>query len=75
MKIEGVLNYETQSDSHGGPVGYVNVRICPFQRAPALQQLEPVELDAEQRPEREKEKKSDKKQDQQQETTGFSIYG
>jgi hypothetical protein len=57
MKIEGVLKYETQSDSQCGASGHVNLWLCLFRRAPALQQLEPVKLHAEQGPETEKQER------------------
>jgi hypothetical protein len=62
MKIEGVLNHETQSDSQRGSAGHLNVRLCSFRRAPALQQLEPVKLNAQQRPETEKQKRKEERQ-------------
>jgi hypothetical protein len=62
IKIEGVFNHETQFDSQCGSAGHVNVRVCPCQRAPALQQLEPVKLNAQQRPETEKQEREERQE-------------
>src|SRR5690242_20331718 len=63
IKIEGVLNDETQSDSQCGAAGHVSLRVCSSQRAPALQQLEPTKLNAKQRPETEKQEREKDRQE------------